>query len=607
MSKNFNFRRSSRASIRRGQIITTFGPGALVNLELGTFIAMGIDSWSSRPFDTVYEERLQNRLKVKYFKQPPSSETFPKGVPYRRFPRWLFCPKCRILKTYESWTVNDTRKFPTIPRCTTCLNKGLVPMSFLVTCRKGHLDDFPWVQWVHRNKEICSSNPTLQYATSLAGAGLAGSRITCMQCNVKRSMQGAFSPDAFNFQCNGLKPWSKDNSRDDCSEPLVTVQRGGSNVYFPRVVSSITIPPYTDPLFENIRNNPNWPLLTTADIDIDPILKDKILAKIAEQIGRTFEEIKKCVDDMEKLSREAEDQNEEDYRFDEYQAFHGRFDASTNNKRDFEVVLGNKGFDYSKYGIKDIFLVKSLREVRALIGFTRLRPFEADLEYAGDEENTKASELVSLTDREGHTSNWKPAIEVRGEGIFLTLDNAKLESWAKSKPVKERESKINKNYERSCKRRRVEFKPVGAKHILLHTFAHLLIRQLSFESGYSGASLRERIYCDSPGYKNKMQGILIYTAAGDSDGTLGGLVRQANPERFSAILDSLVETSRWCANDPLCIESQGQGFETLNLSACYACALLPETSCEEFNKFLDRALITGTPGVPEVGFLSSSL
>lgn len=593
--------------MRRGQVITTFGPGALINLELGTFIAMGIDSWLNTGLpDTIYEERLQNRLRVRYFMQPPSSETFPKGLPYRRFPRWLFCPKCRVLKTYEKWVENDTRKFPTVPKCTSCHNKRLVPMSFLVACRKGHLDDFPWVEWVHRDREICSPDPVLMYKTSLAGAGLSGSRIECVQCGAKRSMQGAFSRDAFKKACSGVKPWSKNNSREDCTEIPVTVQRGGSNVYFPKVVSSITIPPYTDPLFESIRSNNNWALLSTADIDIDSSIKDKILAKIAEQIGRTFAEVKKCVDGMEQLSADAEGQSEEEYRYDEYRAFHGRFDASTNNRRDFDVVQGSKGFNYSPYGIKDIFLVKSLREVRALIGFTRLRPYEPDMEYADAAERIEASELVSLSDRDGHPPIWKPAIEVRGEGIFLTLDYQKLEQWSNNKYAKERGAVINRNYEASCKRRHTTFKSVSAKYVLLHTLSHLLIRQLSFESGYTEASLRERIYCNSSDDEERnMQGILIYTAAGDADGTLGGLVRQARPERFPAVLDSLIETSRWCANDPLCFESQGQGFESLNLSACYACALLPETSCEDFNKFLDRVLVTGTPDNPGIGFLSN--
>ncbi len=585
-------------------MITTFGPGALINLEQGTFIAMGIDSWpNTGNKDILRDERLQKQLNVKYFRQPPSSEEFPKGLPYRRFPRWLFCPKCRLLKTYEKWTINDTRKFLTQPRCNIC-RKGLVPMSFLVACRKGHLDDFPWVWWVHRG-EGCSPDPTLKYDTSLAGAGLSGSKIRCMQCDAKpRSMQGAFDPDIFTDTCRGAMPWSKENNTEKCGERIVTVQRGGSNVYFPRIASSITIPPYTDTLFESIQETDYWRALTTAEgiLENDQTIKNKFLEEIAKQIGRSFDEVKKCVNQMSELLESSGTQTEEDYRFDEYQAFHGKFDTSSSNKYDFDVVSAKTSEDYAHYGIENIFLVRSLREIRALVGFTRLRPQETDTELIEGEEHD-VSELVSLTDRPNHPATWKPAVEVRGEGIFIALDSKKIKSWAENKFVIKRIEQMNKNYEISCKRRKINFKPVTAKYVLLHTFSHLLIRQLSFESGYSGASLRERIYCDSSGDENKMQGVLIYTAEGDADGTLGGLVRQANPERFASVLESMAETSGWCANDPLCIESSGQGFESLNMSACYACALLPETSCEVFNKFLDRALLVGTPTQPEFGFL----
>lgn len=604
------FKKRSHANIRRGQLITTFGPGALINLDLGSFIGMGIDSWDKTGFhDVIYEERLQNRLKVKYFRQPPSAEIFPKGIPYRRFPRWLFCPnpKCRLLKTYDEWVKNDTRSYPTIPKCNTCKYKSLVPMSFLIACKNGHLDDFPWVQWVHRDKIPCSSSPTLKYASSLAGAGLAGTRIECTGCNVSRNMQGAFSPDAFKTNCSGGRPWSKNNTNESCTAKPVTVQRGGSNVYFPRVVSSITIPPYTNTLLNEIKSTDAWNAYTSSLGIIDEeTLKSQCFPKIAEELNRPFSEIKACLDDMEKLAESAESQSEEEYRFDEYQAFHGRYDPSTNNKKDFEVVKGNEGHEYTRFGIKDIYLVKSLREIRALLGFTRLRPFEPDMEYAGTDENYEISELVPLVDKEGRQATWKPAVEVRGEGIFLTLDEDKLSSWSNNKQVKERQDKINKNLGVSCRRRQISFKPVGAEFVLLHTLAHLLIRQLSFESGYSGASLRERIYCSQPHSREKMHGFLIYTAAGDSDGTLGGLVRQAKPERFASILSSIVENLKWCANDPLCIESNGQGFESLNLSACYACALLPETSCEVFNKFLDRAFVVGTSNFPEMGYLNMS-
>ncbi len=146
---------------------------------------------------------------------------------------------------------------------------------------------------------------------------------------------------------------------------------------------------------------------------------------------------------------------------------------------------------------------------------------------------------------------------------------------------------------------------VDASYVLLHTVAHLLIKQLSFECGYNVASLRERVYYnyEDDGDMN-MAGILIYTASGDSEGTLGGLVRQGRSDCLSRVFREAVENARLCSNDPVCITSMGQGRESLNMAACHSCCLLPETSCEQYNTLLDRALVIGTFEEPNKGFYS---
>jgi hypothetical protein len=133
------------------------------------------------------------------------------------------------------------------------------------------------------------------------------------------------------------------------------------------------------------------------------------------------------------------------------------------------------------------------------------------------------------------------------------------------------------------------------RFVLLHTLAHLLINQLSFDCGYGSSSLRERIYCDEQHEDRPMNGILIYTASGDSEGTMGGLVRQGLPGRLENTVIRALRTSSWCSADPICMESRGQGPDSCNLAACHCCGLLPETSCEEGNRLLDRATVVGTP------------
>ena len=432
---------------------------------------------------------------------------------------------------------------------------------------------------------------------------IKNSKIECLTCHRVRSLQGAFSKDAIDTRCTGMKPWSQDGP-EPCGERLKTVQRGGSNVYFPKIVSSITIPPFTDTMFDAIKETEAWTALVSSEgiVEIDDSMRDKFIQKIAVEVGKPFTEVKRCIDQIESATDDSK-VLEEDYRFDEYKAFHGNYDKKSNSNKDFEAVKGKFSESYASYGIRDIFLVKSLREVRTLVGFTRLRPIETDLGVSDEAADEDASEIVPLSNKPGKHASWKPAVEVRGEGIFIALDPIKINAWANQEQIVDRINKLNRNYEDSCKRRKKVYIPVSAKYVLLHTLSHLLIRQLSYESGYSSASLRERIYSNSiENDTHEMQGILIYTAAGDADGTLGGLVRQANPERFSAVLDALKESSHWCANDPLCIESKGQGYESLNLAACYACGLLPETSCEDFNRFLDRTFIAGTHEFPNIGF-----
>ena len=240
----------------------------------------------------------------------------------------------------------------------------------------------------------------------------------------------------------------------------------------------------------------------------------------------------------------------------------------------------------------------SIREVRALLGFSRIEP--------ASEMNIIDPSRAAVSIKNSSTK-WYPAYQVRGEGIFLEFDNNAIKQWEEQFPeVQERAQWVNRNYEESfigANRPRT----ITPKFLLIHTLAHLLIKQLSFECGYSIASLRERIYCGEAAEGKEMAGVLIYTASGDSEGTMGGLVRQGRPDVFAGIFKKALEMAVACSNDPVCSLSRGQGRESLNLSACYSCTLIPETSCEEFNVFLDRGVVVGTCEDERMGFYSEFL
>jgi hypothetical protein len=201
---------------------------------------------------------------------------------------------------------------------------------------------------------------------------------------------------------------------------------------------------------------------------------------------------------------------------------------------------------------------------------------------------------------------WLPATEVRGEGIFIELVTSAIERWIARSGAVRRTAPLIQEFNQRRLARGVATRNVDARFMMIHTLAHALIKELTSFCGYGSASLRERLYCNLENTAGAtMNGLLIYTASGDSEGTLGGLVAQATPGRFEQLIDSAFRRSLWCSNDPVCMESPGGGSFSSNLAACHGCTLLPETSCEEGNRLLDRALLVGTIDDVNIGFFGA--
>jgi hypothetical protein len=236
--------------------------------------------------------------------------------------------------------------------------------------------------------------------------------------------------------------------------------------------------------------------------------------------------------------------------------------------------------------------VTRLREVRAMLGFTRIQP-------PGDSTDTH---IAALSATQG--MDWLPAIEVRGEGIFLELNADELARWETRSSVVARAQEIDARWKKEWADRHgeeSELPPeITPRFLLVHTFAHALMRQLTLDCGYSSTALRERLYVESGA--TPMAGLLVYTATTDDDGTLGGLQREGDPVRIERSVRSALQAQTWCSSDPLCIENILSGDDGLSLAACHSCVLSPETSCEEFNRFLDRAMLVGTPSDSGAGY-----
>jgi hypothetical protein len=302
-----------------------------------------------------------------------------------------------------------------------------------------------------------------------------------------------------------------------------------------------------------------------------------------------------------KLKDSGEDAlNESDYLFEEYQTLRNPKEFANGLYVGRRVDVGEYASGLMRTYVSRMALIDTITVTRALVGLTRLNP--------------EANEGKSMRERRRSLSrkplDWTLAVQSVGEGIFLEFDRDQLTQWSDRQETSERFDLLQRNLDASRRSRNQEPKQLNPRYVALHTLAHLLMLGISEVCGYTAASLRERIYCNryiDDDLNEDMNGILIYTASGSSDGSLGGLVRSGRPGHFERILHKALREALWCSGDPVCIESQGQGLDSCNLAACYSCALMPETSCEVGNKFLDRGLVVGTIDSPLAGLFGPEL
>jgi hypothetical protein len=602
MAINFGARPKPKVigQLRRTQLVTTFGSGAIVDMLNYSVIIAATDYWNKNS-KSLHEPNLERLLKVAGFKQPYVSENidgeYKPDILAFRFPTMHFCPNCGRLMPY--WGVGNVLNNV----CNSC-KREIVPSRFIAACVNGHLEDFPYSWWVHNGDfSACPNNAlgnNLKITFSDEIGGLESIIITCNQCGKSRSMAGSMSKDALKgYRCRGKRPWlgqkAKHNDPVACSATLRGLQRGASNIYFAQTVSALTIPPWSSKLHQAIDRN--WD-------DILEELKrnpDKngfegfIRGKFTDLLRDNKYIVDNIIHEIQKRQQgDGRNYIKKDLYEDEYHVFSQR-----NYDKIDDVQFRIQSTDVPDFladYIEDVIMVRRLREVLALRGFRRILPEKAE---KGDERFLGYHIDGDCVPLSSSNLNWYPAIEMLGEGIFIKIKEEALQQWEEK----------NKDYYKPMQRRleasHIECDNFSPRYVLLHTISHLLIRQMAVECGYSGASIKERIYSTYPDSAYKMAGILIYTSSSDSDGSLGGLVRNALPESFGKVFLKLLQEASWCASDPICIESKAQGCDSLNYAACHACTLLPETSCNMRNCLLDRGAVVGSIFDRARGFFGS--
>jgi len=614
------------------QLITTFGPGAMVDLPTRSVVIGGLERWrypTGKSLEVINEPRLSERIgnilkqtnrldqaKTLSLRKPPIEKetTFrePAGIDVTVFPQW-FVSEQSVARQLPSgrevrrrrlvhWSALDTaggrRKFEddSGPKPK---KVEVTPIRFVGSCEHGHLQDVDWRWAVHQGVK-CEEVMWLEEIGTTADP--SDTSIVC-DCGRSLSLRDAFAPGRLGM-CRGERPWIGDNDPNRCAHALRLLTRTATNAYFPQVATVISLPSSEDRLTELVRDHLND--LRSAQSPQDVAQAKKFNERIRATLdgysdGEIFARLRQLIDGTAADSKQPAKIAE----FDVFASGKPTIGENSSESRLFARTLDRGAWDLNPRldlsAVTRVVAVDRLREVSCLYGFTRFEA--APLSTDGDFEDIALSVNGAPLSRD---ADWLPAIEQLGEGVFLQFDEERIRAWLQIPEVAERVDLLGPGYREwaDTMPKRTPF-PDGP-YILLHSLSHLLMSELAMECGYPASSLKERIYAladETIGGAPPRCGILIYTASTGAQGTLGGLVATAT--RIAFTIEAALQRAAVCSNDPVCADhapDKRGGDRASHGAACHGCLLVAETSCEMRNMFLDRALVVETMQGAACGF-----
>ena len=639
--------RAKVGSARPSSLLYTYGPGAIMDLPQFTIMPTGLDDWDRiwRRRDSAPPQIHAPRLRevVRMMLRSPDVQLRPHpwqpkkhmrsaegndlGVPSRVFPQWLRCTGCDMLGLLAQFDYKNTHPFRTDlavfehAKCTgragdgarKAMRRTAIPARYLLACADGHLDEFPYDLWVHRGRPCeVAELPALKMEDRTAGKG-ASAVIKCASCNQRRPMgeaQGEAGQRKLPL-CRGRHPHLDAFEPKGCNRETKLMLVGASNLWFPATQAIIVMP-------ESKEEKAND-------------LADRVRTALGEKLGKwrhSLDMIRDLLDDrvdvtgltdhdLEEVLATAsapvatpEEQEEQlrdwdpvDLLVPEWRyLLRDILSTRVEDPKSGLTLAARKRGPQLRPEVGRVLAVERLRKVNALVGFTRID----DMDRVGD----LPRRLAPLT--RAPRPAWTVATEDRGEGIFLQLDETAVAAWEKRILDTDLWELHRASHERNFNRRFSE----TAAHVhpdtrlrpprywLVHTFAHILIREAALTCGYSAASLSERLYAwPAAEGREPAAGLLICTTASDSDGTLGGLVQLSEPDRLQRLVAGALHKAERCSSDPVCAMRTPQNPEDfLHGAACHCCAMASETSCERANRFLDRRFLLDLPGGSGLGF-----
>ncbi|MBD8032915.1 DUF1998 domain-containing protein [Solibacillus merdavium] len=571
--------------IRPSQLIYHSGPGAILDLLDESVMVLAADLWATHGALKDFDKRITKYLKVDHVRIL-NEQTDKIKVKTVRFPRWKICPKCGKMTTFNN------------SHCWSCEKAGrgdvkLYPSRFVTVCNFGHISDFPYDKWVHKG-ESCEK-PSLQLLRNSESGSLSDLAVKCNHCQQIRSLGKIMKPDDEDkhlFDCTNESPWLEKKHTQEledeqpklCKNTMRTFLRGASNIYSPHVLSFLKVP-----LTETTGDNPLATILPELEVSREEYLDAGNKEKALDRIAKRYHINQNAYADLERLLMGDElnvEQSYESIRKQEWNTLSQPYFNETNIQFKSEKIdIHPKLQSY----FTAIHRVDSVPEIQVLKGFSRIdyidRFEEGDVHMNRIMQNPK--------------QNWLPAVQNFGEGIFFVFDVRKLALWEQNETIT---ATIIERYNHQRAEFGNEPLPLMGRHILLHTFSHALLKELAAHSGYGTTSLKERLYVDS-----SMHGVFIYTASGDSEGSLGGLTALSKPELLYPIVLRAIERMQYCSSDPNCSDGKFQFNLSANAAACHSCSHVSETSCEWGNQLLDRRTLLNINPHENFGFFDNLL
>lgn len=496
--------------------------------------------------------------------------------------------------------------------------KDLNQDNIVLLCEHGHISDFPWSKFLRWRKESpmaifenntqdifqmqnCCNTPNISIKSNSANAsGFDGKWLKCNNSGcigVKGvSLKGIMG---VKIKCPGHKPWeastgdvkyySGDKRSRENKPPSETCNSNkqmqvalttGNNLYYANTIQSIYL---HNELFKDN--------LTLRIEELESLIafesargrkRDKVLL---EQYESEIETLESSVKEYEKEDL-SNSEKEVKYRFDEFNAFHKNEELLSKYPKDLKVRDVTENLEHNiRHYFKKILRVDQMKITSAQLDFSRVVPADSDAENSNPKNIFRSNNESVIT---------YPVVENFGEGIFFSFNEEEIEFFFNANEKRKLfiENKLNELNTTSNQFSEKAINKGNAMNwplYLVHSFSHLIMRELEFRSGYPTASLSERLYVSNE-EKYKMYGCLIYTAEG-SEGSMGGLIAQTRKNNLNQLIKNALSRATICNSDPLCWESDGQGLFDLNFASCFSCSLVSETSCEHSNLYLDRQIL----------------